>query len=94
MGNLSRQTDHAADLQWAASNPADAGTRDQFRLNTFPPAEPVTPTPVVPPGARTKARATRTVTDEFVRLNFRKRKAAFGNKDRFFHALKVLRKLA
>jgi hypothetical protein len=46
------------------------------------------------PRARTKARATRTVTDEFVRLNFHKRKAAFGHKGRFFHALKVLRKLA
>jgi hypothetical protein len=29
---------NAADLQWPVSNPANAGIRDQFRLNTFPPA--------------------------------------------------------
>jgi hypothetical protein len=27
-----------ADLQWPVSNPANAGIRDQFRLNICPPA--------------------------------------------------------
>jgi len=42
---------NAADLQWPASVPANAGIRDQFRLNTFPPAStsgngtPPTPAP-------------------------------------------------
>jgi hypothetical protein len=27
-----------ADLQWPATDPGNAGLRDQFRLNTFPPA--------------------------------------------------------
>ncbi len=48
---------NAANLQWPATNPANAGIRDQFRLNTFPPAEPsapvkptpTTPTPPTPP---------------------------------------------
>jgi hypothetical protein len=40
----------AADLQWPASNSANAGLRDQFRLNTFPPVNPADPaTPMVPP---------------------------------------------
>jgi len=29
---------NAADLQWPANDPANAGVRDEFRLNTFPPA--------------------------------------------------------
>jgi len=28
---------NAADLEWPASDPANAGVRDEFRLNTFPP---------------------------------------------------------
>jgi hypothetical protein len=43
---------NAADLQWPVSNPANAGIRDQFRLNTFPPAggnsAPPTPPPATP----------------------------------------------
>jgi hypothetical protein len=45
---------NAADLQWPVSNPANAGIRDQFRLNTFPPASgngsatPPTPPPATP----------------------------------------------
>jgi hypothetical protein len=46
---------NAADLQWPVSNPANAGIRDQFRLNTFPPAggngtPPTPPTPPATPG--------------------------------------------
>jgi hypothetical protein len=42
---------NAADLQWPASNPANAGIRDQFRLNVFPPAggDSVPPTPPATP---------------------------------------------
>jgi hypothetical protein len=41
---------NAADLQWPVSNPANAGIRDQFRLNTFPPASTTAPaTPTTPP---------------------------------------------
>jgi hypothetical protein len=43
---------NAADLQWPATNPANAGLRDQFRLNTFPPASNsgnATPPPTPPP---------------------------------------------
>ncbi len=41
---------NAADLQWPVSNPANAGIRDQFRLNTFPPASTTAPaTPPTPP---------------------------------------------
>jgi hypothetical protein len=42
---------NAADLQWPVSNPANAGIRDQFRLNQFPPAggNGTTPTPPTPP---------------------------------------------
>jgi hypothetical protein len=29
---------NAADLQWPATDPANAGVRDEFRLDTFPPA--------------------------------------------------------
>jgi hypothetical protein len=29
---------NAADLQWPATDPANTGVRDEFRLNTFPPA--------------------------------------------------------
>ncbi|MGA2853754.1 MAG: hypothetical protein ABSE90_06470 [Verrucomicrobiota bacterium] len=46
---------NAADLRWPVSNPANAGIRDQFRLNTFPPAggngnstPPPTPPPATP----------------------------------------------
>jgi hypothetical protein len=39
---------NAADLQWPVSNPANVGIRDQFRLNTFPPAS-TTTTPAAPP---------------------------------------------
>jgi hypothetical protein len=43
---------NAADLQWPAGDPANAGIRDQFRLNTFPPASTAataTPAPAAPP---------------------------------------------
>jgi hypothetical protein len=42
---------NAADLQWPATDPANAGIRDQFRLNTFPPAggNGTPPTPPTPP---------------------------------------------
>jgi hypothetical protein len=36
---------NAADLQWPAINPANAGVRDEFRLNTFPPSNGANPTP-------------------------------------------------
>jgi hypothetical protein len=45
---------NAADLQWPASDPANTGIRDQFRLNTFQPANdngaaaPPTPPPAAP----------------------------------------------
>ncbi|MGA2865047.1 MAG: hypothetical protein ABSF95_11245 [Verrucomicrobiota bacterium] len=39
---------NAADLQWPATDPANAGVRDQFRLNTFPPAS-GNSTPPTPP---------------------------------------------
>jgi len=47
---------NAADLQWPATDPANAGVRDEFRLNTFPPdnhAAPPTPPPT-PPAAPAK----------------------------------------
>src|ERR1017187_1234825 len=47
---------NAADLQWPAGDPANAGVRDEFRLNTFPPASgtsPVTP-PTPPPAPQAK----------------------------------------
>jgi hypothetical protein len=43
---------NAADLQWPATDPANAGVRDEFRLNTFPPASTSgngTPPPTPPP---------------------------------------------
>ena len=40
---------HGANLQWPETNPANAGIRDQFRLNTFPPASGTPPTPPTPP---------------------------------------------
>jgi hypothetical protein len=40
---------NAADLQWPVSNPANAGIRDQFRLNTFPPAGGSSTPPTTPP---------------------------------------------
>ncbi len=42
---------NAADLQWPQTNPANAGIRDEFRLNIFPPgAEAVEPhAPATPP---------------------------------------------
>jgi hypothetical protein len=33
---------NAANLQWPATDPANAGVRDEFRLNTFPPASTAT----------------------------------------------------
>ena len=40
---------NAADLQWPDTDPANAGLRDQFRLNTFPPAGGSSPPPTPPP---------------------------------------------
>jgi hypothetical protein len=42
---------HGANLQWPETDPANAGIRDQFRLNQFPPAggNGSTPTPPTPP---------------------------------------------
>jgi len=40
---------NAADLQWTETDPANAGIRDQFRLNTFPPAS--TSSQETPPAA-------------------------------------------
>ncbi len=40
---------NAADLQWPVTDPAEAGIRDQFRLNTFPPASGNGPPPPPPP---------------------------------------------
>src|ERR1017187_5318072 len=47
---------HAANLQWPVTDPANAGIRDQFRLNTFPPAggNGTTPTPPTPPASTPK----------------------------------------
>jgi hypothetical protein len=46
---------NAANLQWPETNPANAGLRDQFRLNTFPPASGnAPPTPPTPPPATPK----------------------------------------
>jgi len=45
---------NAADLQWPATNPANAGVRDQFRLNTFPPAGSTSTPPPPPPAPTTK----------------------------------------
>ncbi len=43
---------NAAELQWPATDPANAGVRDEFRLSTFPPdnhaAPPAPPTPPPP----------------------------------------------
>ena len=46
----------AADLQWPETDPANAGIRDQFRLNQFPPAggNGSTPTPPTPPATTPK----------------------------------------
>jgi hypothetical protein len=47
---------NAADLQWPATNPANAGVRDEFRLNTFPPerhTSTTTPTPTPAPTTTT-----------------------------------------
>ena len=51
---------NAADLQWPAEQPANAGVRDEFRLNTFPPrgssgggtTPPPPPTPSPTPPAK------------------------------------------
>ena len=40
---------NAADLQFPAINPANAATRDEFRLNTFPPDNHTPPAPPAPP---------------------------------------------
>jgi hypothetical protein len=42
---------NAADLQWPATDPANAGVRNEFWLNSFPPSggsAPPTPPPVAP----------------------------------------------
>ena len=42
---------NAANLQWPATDPANAGVRDEFCLNTFPPdnhAPSATPPPAIP----------------------------------------------
>jgi hypothetical protein len=39
---------NAADLEFPATNPANAGVRDEFRLNTFPPDNHAPPTPPPP----------------------------------------------
>lgn len=49
---------NAADLQWPADNPANAGVRDEFRLHIFPPGtdngnDPAPPAPPAPPQSRT-----------------------------------------
>jgi hypothetical protein len=47
---------NAADLQWPATNPANAGVRDEFRLNIFPPdkhSTTATPTPPAPTSTTT-----------------------------------------
>jgi hypothetical protein len=44
---------HAANLQWPETDPANAGFRDQFRLNTFPPAG-GNGTPPTPPATTPK----------------------------------------
>jgi hypothetical protein len=44
---------HAANLQWPVTDPANAGIRDQFRLNTFPPAG-GNGTPPTPPATTPK----------------------------------------
>ena len=43
---------NAADLQWPATNPNNAGVRDEFRLNTFPPSH-AAATPAPPPAPQT-----------------------------------------
>lgn len=47
---------NAADLQWPHDNPVNAGVRDEFRLNTFPPAggsnQGTHPTAAPPPPAQ------------------------------------------
>ncbi len=48
---------NAADLQWPANDPANAGIRGQFCLNTFPPARnssPATPPAPAPPATPAK----------------------------------------
>jgi hypothetical protein len=42
---------NAADLEWPASDPANAGVRDEFRLNSFPPSGGSTPPAPTPPPA-------------------------------------------
>lgn len=39
---------NAADLEYPATNPANAATHDEFRLNTFPPDNHAPPTPPQP----------------------------------------------
>jgi hypothetical protein len=40
---------NAADLQWPASDPANAGVRDEFELGIFPPDHGGNATPPTPP---------------------------------------------
>ena len=56
---------NAADLQWPATDPANAGVRDAFCLNTFPPSnghgsgpQPPAPAPATTPAPQAKAQAT------------------------------------
>ena len=43
----------SADLQWPATDPANAGVRDEFRLNTFSPTSgPGSTPPPTPPAVR------------------------------------------
>jgi hypothetical protein len=54
---------NAADLQWPATDPANAGVRDAFCLNTFPPTQShgngqQPPTPATTPAPQAKAQAT------------------------------------
>jgi hypothetical protein len=55
---------NAADLQWPATDPANAGLRDAFCLNTFPPTQnhgngqqPPAPAPTPAPQAKAQVRA-------------------------------------
>ena len=43
---------NAADLEWPADDPANAGIRDEFRLNPFPPASGTSLTPQPTPQAK------------------------------------------
>jgi hypothetical protein len=42
-------SENAADLQFPATDPANAPQRDEFKLNTFPPDNHTPPAPPAPP---------------------------------------------